>query len=112
MKKRFAIALITVLFACNSAEELPQDILPDSTMKSIVVELSIVDAAYNIALSSPNAPKFKPELFYEQVMLQHKTTRQQFNRSLSYYAIHTSRFQKVYEEALIDLSRRQAEANK
>jgi hypothetical protein len=36
-----------------------------------------------------------------------KTDRKQFLTSLDYYAINTKRLQKIYEDALTDLSKRQ-----
>lgn len=100
------------LWSCNSDSKVPSGILPDSTMRSILIDISIVDAAYNVSATSPQSPKFKAELFYEQVMKEHHTSREEFNRSMAYYAQHTKQLQKIYEDALIDLSKRQIETNR
>jgi hypothetical protein len=93
--------------SCENAETVPDEILPDSVMTDILVEISIVDAAYNFSLGKPDAARFKQELFYEQIMKDFKTDRKQFLTSLDYYAINTKRLQKIYEDALTDLSKRQ-----
>ena len=112
MKNLVWSVVCVFLMACVNNEEVPDGILPDSTMKSILIEVSIVDASYNVSMSSPNAPKFKPELFYEQVLIQHHTNRAEFNRSMAFYARNSGRLQKIYEAALVDLSKRQVEASK
>ncbi len=111
MRNVLFASVLYLLSACQSDNVVPEGILPDSTMKSVLVELSIVDAAYNVSMTNMNAPKFKSELFYEQVMKQHGTTRAQFIRSMDFYAQHTKRLQKIYEDALVDLANRQAKAN-
>ncbi len=112
MKRVLPFFLLILLLSCNSNQDVPEGILADSTMKSIIVDLSIVDASFNMSLSSFTAPKFKSELFYEEVMKQHKTSREEFNRSMKFYAQNTKRLQKIYEDALIDLSHKQVEVNK
>jgi hypothetical protein len=72
-----------------------------------LVEISIVDVAYNYSLSKPDAARFKQEFFYEKIMKSNNTNRNQFIESLNYYSINTKRLQKIYEDALVELSKRQ-----
>jgi hypothetical protein len=104
----FGICLIIMAFSsCEQADSLPNNILSDSVMTDILVEISIVDAAYNYSLSKPDAVRFKQEFFYEKIMKNHNTNRNQFIESLNYYSINTKRLQKIYEDALVELSKRQ-----
>ena len=112
MNKLIGLIVCIALLSCNSHEKVSEGILPDSTMKSILIDISIVDASYNVSSTSPQAPKFKTELFYEQVMKDHHTTRAEFNRSMAYYSQNTKKLQKIYEDALIDLTKRQIESNR
>jgi hypothetical protein len=86
-------------------------VLPDSTMKKILVEFAIIDAARNISVSSINLPKFKSELFYEATLKSMNVTRDELNKSLEFYAQHPQVLQKIYEEAQIELTKRQVELN-
>ena len=111
MNKLFGLIICIAILSCNSQDKVSEGILPDSTMKSILIDFSIVDASYNVSASSPQAPKFKAELFYEQVLKDHHTSREQFNRSMAYYSQNTKKLQKIYEDALVELSKRQMESN-
>jgi len=108
MKSNFLALLVFFLLSCSSKNEVPDGILPDSTMRNILIDISLVDAAYNLSLSSPIYPKFRSELFYDQIMKQHHTTRNVFVESLGFYAQETKRIQKIYEEAMVEISKRQA----
>lgn len=108
--KNIIIGICSIILAfssCEQADSAPNDILADSVMTDILVEISIVDAAYNYSLSKPDALRFKQELFYEQIMKDFKTNRNQFLESLNYYSINTKRLQKIYEDALVELNKRQ-----
>lgn len=110
MNKVLSILVFITIVSCNRDSKVPSGILPESTMKSILIDINIVDASYNVSATSPQAPKFKAELFYEQVMKDHHTTREEFNKSMAYYAQNTKKLQKIYEDALIELSKRQIES--
>ena len=79
-------------------------------MTALIIDLAIVDASYSVSLTSPTLPRFRKELFYEEVVKKHGTSREQFVKSLQFYAQNTKRLQLIYENALKELSKRQAEA--
>ena len=92
--------------------KVPSEILPDTTMEKILVEFAIIDAARNLSLSGMNLPKFKSELFYEATLKQMKIGRDTFNNSLQFYGQHPELLQKIYENAQIQLTKRQAVLNR
>lgn len=92
--------------------KVPPEVLPDSSMQKILVEFAIIDAARNISLGSINLPKFKSELFYEATLKQMNISRDTFNNSLQFYGQHPELLQKIYENAQIELTKRQAVLNR
>ena len=44
MNKLLVLIVCIALLSCNSSEKVSEGILPDSTMKSILIDISIVDA--------------------------------------------------------------------
>ena len=112
MKISWCIIFVFFFLSCSPKNEVPEGILPDSTMREILVDISVVDAAHNLSLSSQTYPRFKPELFYEEIMRKHHTTRDELVESLGFYAQETKRIQKIYEEAMVEVSKKQAEESK
>jgi hypothetical protein len=115
MSKGFGIYLIVValaMYSCSSEQAVPEGIIPDSSMTQLIVEFTLIDASYNTSLTDPSSVKFRPELFYESTLKQKGYTREEFNRSVSWYTLNTKRLLKIYDEALIILSKQQSELNR
>jgi len=108
----WAAMLFMALSSCGHNPSLSDAALPEDTMKAIVVDLAIVDAAYGISLGRPGYPTFRPEFFYEKVLEKHHVSRDAFLASLQAYAQQPKKLQLVYEQALSELSTRQTEANR
>ncbi len=99
--------------ACNGEKKhLDKAVLTDTLMTDILVEFAIADAARNYSISRPDYPRFKTEMFYDAILAERGTNREAFVNSLGYYSIHTSELLAIFEDALNELSRRQAEAVK
>ncbi|MEX1188346.1 MAG: DUF4296 domain-containing protein [Bacteroidia bacterium] len=107
----FAV-LSLLLFGCSSNQSVPEGVIPDTTMSQLIVEFTLIDAAYNVSVSTPSSIKFRPEMFYESVLEEKGYTRESFNRSISWYTTNSKRLLRIYDEALIDLSKRQAELDR
>lgn len=112
MRKIFFCAVVSLIFnSCSTQSSAPDGIIPDTTMSHILVEFTLADAAYNVSLTDPTSVRFKPELFYENVLVKYDYTRVDFNRSISWYSENTKQLLKVYDNALIELSQRQSAIN-
>lgn len=109
----FFVTIVVGWSSCGHGESAPEaNILPDTLMADVLVEFAIADAAYTYSMSRPDYPRFKAEMFYDAILNERNSSREQFLKSLEYYSIHTKQLQVIYEMALNDLSRRQAEAVK
>lgn len=109
----FLMSMVAVWSSCGHSEPEPEaNILPDTVMADVLVEFAIADAAHTYSMSRPDYPRFKVEMFYDAILKERNSNREQFVKSLEYYSIHTKQLQLIYEQALNDLSRRQAEAVK
>lgn len=113
MRNIIVYSIISIIVtSCSSSNYTPEGIIPDSTMTNLVVEFSLIEASYNQSLMDPSSPKFRPELFYENVLKDKGYTRNEFINSLNWYTGNTKRFLNVYDEALISLSKQQTELNR
>jgi hypothetical protein len=93
---------------CGSSSDLPEGIIPDTSMSQIILEFALIEAAYNTSVSDPSAVKFKPELFFESSLKEKGFTREQFIRSIHYYSMNSKALLKIYDRALEQLSEQQA----
>lgn len=107
MRLGILLALM-VLCACNpSVPERPEGILPDSTMRNLIIEFSLADAA---AIVNKTDQRFKPflaELGYEAALKKQGIDRETLIRSLEYYEKHPKLLEKIYDDAIAELNKRQ-----
>jgi hypothetical protein len=99
------------LASCSSDPVIPEGIIPDTTMSHILVQVTLIDAAYNVSLTDPNSIRFKPELFYETCLKKYGFTRIDFINSMDWYSQNTKLLLRVYDQALIELSEKQSALN-
>ncbi|MCB0820819.1 MAG: hypothetical protein KDC13_09360, partial [Bacteroidetes bacterium] len=80
VKYYLIISVILLAAGCSGHSKAPEGIIPDTAMSTLVLEFTLIDAAYNTSLSDPSSVKFKPELFYENVLKEKGYSREQFIR--------------------------------
>lgn len=112
MRNLLLLVLTTIwVTGCSSDPEIPEGIIPDTTMSHILVQMTLIDAAYNVSLTDPNSVRFKPELFYESCLKKYGYSRVEFINSMQWYSQNTKLLLKVYDQALIELSESQSALN-
>ncbi|MBX7202631.1 MAG: DUF4296 domain-containing protein [Bacteroidia bacterium] len=107
------VRLLLVLFitACRPAQpEVPEDVLPDTVMRDLLIEFSLAEAAANINQAEQRYETFKPELFYESALKNRSIDRESLIRSLEFYQEHPKMLEKIYDQAISELSQRQIKA--
>lgn len=116
-KKYFVSFCLCFIFfiACSKKEEkIPENILPKDKMIKVMVDVHIAEAAIqNKYLSLNDSTKKIAAGYYRNLFEKNKITEQQFRESFLYYAHHLDLFNKIYEEVINELSKKQAvNANK
>lgn len=116
--KRLKYLLIVGLFAfvasCGSSEEekpkRPDHIIPEEMMVDIMVDLYIVESANNMRIldRDTNNPSYGD--FVVAVMEKYNFTKDDYERSLKYYAQDPEDINAIYDETLERLSKMESEA--
>lgn len=113
MKRLFFYALIFVaimLTSCSEKKvEVPADVLSTDKMIAVLTDVEIAEAARNqhdivkdtIADFTTASAKF--------IFEKHKVNATDFQRSMDWYAAHPEMLNKIYEEVVNSLSKKQSE---
>lgn len=101
-----------LLLSCSGGDELPEGILPDTTMRNLIIEFNLAETASEQSLFDPDVPDFKAELYYEAALKKQGISRETFIRSLNYYSDKPERLNRLLEDAITELSKRQIRKNK
>lgn len=110
MKNRIVVGKILILVglsSCTQGDKLPEGILPDSTMRNLIIEFNLTDAAAEFNMGSKEIPNFKPQIYHEKTLKEAGISREIFMNSLRYYADKPQKLTKIYEDAITELSKRQ-----
>ncbi len=96
--------------ARDKKKSLPQGITGKEEMAAIIRDLNLAQAAVALRGSSPDSAALFTASYYKAVFESHGTTPEHFMESVRYYSKHPGQLDKIYEEVLNDLSRKQAES--
>ncbi|MFH1320680.1 MAG: DUF4296 domain-containing protein [Bacteroidota bacterium] len=112
MKKYLFFLILIIFFACNSInkkEIIPGDILPKERMIQVMVDIELIEATLVVKKIRVEKEKGKVIDYYNSALQSHNISKEEFDRSFEYYTMHPEIFEQIYEEVIIELSKRQAE---
>jgi hypothetical protein len=112
MKFKFniLISLLLLIIACESSEEKPEKIISEENMVSILIDIQILEAVYNIRLIHEEDRNERMDRYYLEIFENHQTSIDLFNESYSYYQENPDLLDAIYEKVLEKLEALQTEA--
>jgi len=121
MKKYFFISLLIalVIFSCkkkdnnNNASSRSADIVSYEEMKSILTDILFTEAALvNEQPRYNDKINYYTKRYYSYVFKKHKITKEQFQKSYTYYASDIDGMNKMMTEIIDELSQNQSKVKK
>ncbi len=113
MKKIFFYSLIfmaSVLASCSEKKvEVPVDILSNEKMIAVLTDVEIAEAAKNQHVLMGDTIADFTAASFKFIFDKHKVNAADFQRSMDWYAAHPDMLNKIYEEVVNSLSKKQSE---
>ena len=111
--KHFIPLLFLFLVGCKEKfPHVPSNVIPMDKMEKILVDMHISDAvASNRAMGDLNEKKYSGQ-YYEQIFKNYEITREDFIKSYNFYENNPILLNKVYDDVLGDISKREANSTK
>jgi Domain of unknown function (DUF4296) len=92
MKKLFAVFLTIIFFSCKQDNKVPGSIIEPVRMQELMWDLFRADAFITNFRGKPGDTAFnqlkESVLLYRQVFEIHKTNKEEFKKSLTWYQLH------------------------
>ena len=107
---KFYLIIVIILFSsCNSNNEnkIPDGIIPESKMITIITDLHLTDATLNIKHISKRSNNKEIAKYYKSVLKKYGYSRLQFNKSIEYYSDEPEKLDEIYDKVLEELSKKQ-----
>jgi|ERR1039458_9699160 hypothetical protein len=117
MKKIIGYVLIVlmplIIQSCSApVVVIPNDVLSQEKMVEVLTDIHLAESAITLKFTNKDTSKLQAKVFYDFVYKAHKTTKEQFSKSYDFYVAHPELLNKIYDDVLIELSKKQAEVNK
>ena len=96
------ILLLLLLSGCSMR---PWGVLSQDDMVAVLLDVHIAEAAMKVVDTS--AKRIEKQEYYNTVFEKHHTTKEQFDKSLDWYARHPKLLAKIYDEVKIEAERLQ-----
>jgi hypothetical protein len=108
------IPFVFLLFgACkNEYPSIPNDVISMDEMKNILVEMHITDALAETKAQAGMDERALTVGYHAQIFKNHGISHNEFVRSYKFYENQPLLFNKMYDEILSELSRREAVSSK
>ncbi len=97
-----AITVLTLaVYGCKEkVEPAPSYLINQEKMVSIMVDMHLIETAYNLKLFGADTAKSKYYGAFESVFVTHEITKAEFDSSLYYYSTRTDQMSTIYDKVL------------
>lgn len=108
------LGLLFIVLSCSTEQkpEIPENILPEDKIVPLIVDMHLADATLIFLQMDNTQKKFRSDIYYEQIFRKHNIAKSDFDSSIMYYARIPGYYEKIYDEVLAELNRRNGELSR
>jgi hypothetical protein len=79
-------------------------VLPEDSMVTLLTDLHLAEGAVTALKSKQHPAGHLSSDYFETILIKHSINKEVFEESMRYYAFHSEKLDKIYEQVIIDLS--------
>lgn len=107
------LVMLFVFAGCKQRfPSVPSDIIPVNKMESILIDMHISDAVAEVKTMGDMNEKRLTQQYYQQIYKNHGITKEDFLKSYTFYENNPVLLNKIYDDILSEISKREAQINK
>lgn len=111
MKERgFLLLLICFVASCASKPKPPADLIPESDMVQLMVDIRLLEGAYSLKYRDVDTSDMKIEAYYEKLFADRSVSASQFEKSYAYYSSIEGKMIQIEDSVMEKLSEIEAKA--
>ena len=115
--KKYSILIFSILIVVGCYRDIPENqavfdmtkVLPADSMVIVLTDLQIVEGAVNVKHRQKMQPGLKSNVYLESVLEKHGITLDKMEESMRYHSYHTKELDKIYDQVIINLSKKEGE---
>ncbi|MGV3638249.1 MAG: DUF4296 domain-containing protein [Flavobacteriales bacterium] len=107
---RSPLLMLVLVMSCRAPEDaIPSDVLPRDRFTTILVEAQLIEARTNHELVVAHHSSIPSEQYYADMFKEQGTSKEEFQRSFAFWSGRSADMKAIYEEVLVEISRRKDE---
>jgi Domain of unknown function (DUF4296) len=109
------LALFSVLLIAGCKPKfpaVPSDVIPINKMESILIDMHISDAVAEVKTMGDANERRLSQQYYLQIYKNHGITKDEFLKSYTFYENNPILLNRIYDDILGEMSKREAKINK
>lgn len=111
--RNYLLLIILFVSACKQEyPSAPSDVIQQQQMKLILMDMHMADAVAETKAQNGASEVQLTQQYNQQIFKLHNVTREQFVKSYHFYETNPKLLNKMYEEILVEMSKREAELSK
>lgn len=115
--KQTLIIFISLLALAACYRDIPENqmqfdmtkVLNVDSMIIVLTDVQIVEGAINVKHRQKMQAGINSNVYLETVLVKHNITLEQLEESMRYYSYHTKELDKIYDQVIINLSKKESE---
>jgi len=111
MRNLIFLSLALFISSCSLFSNKPKDLIDEEELVNVLVDIHIADAVVSIKGYRVIQDSLTISLFYDDIMKKHNISRKQFDETIKYYSENVSKYDRIYEQILEILSKKQKQFN-
>lgn len=114
MKQVLIGIVLLTLVGCSGRKgpQAPQDLIQKDSMIAIMVDIHIADAVADQRFGSDKPNLDFTNALYHRIYENHHVSANQYKASFTYYETQPAEMNKMYEQVITELSKKEAELKK
>ncbi|MEP5611385.1 MAG: DUF4296 domain-containing protein [Cyclobacteriaceae bacterium] len=106
--KKFFLTVLVIVSACSTGNEVPEDLIPQDQMVSVLVEVHMLESKIkNLSIRPLDSAKVVYDHYENLLFADFNITQDQYERSFNYYIENLDEFKDVYTTVVDTLMQRE-----
>lgn len=111
MRICLVLIIILIVSSCSLFSNKPKGLLEDEELVNLLVDIHFADAVVSIKGYRVMQDSATINLLYDDIMKKHNVTRKQFDETIQYYSKNVTEYDRIYDQVLEILSKKQKQFN-
>lgn len=108
MKEVLFASCIMLLSSCGTDNSLPTDVLSKQRFTELMVEAQLIESRVNYEMIMEHKVTVPTGAYYDELLSREGISKEVFERTFDQYAADPEVFKEIFDEVLVELSKRKA----